>query len=877
MEISQHKYSEGRHEIKKALLLVCLVFSIHFMASGQATFNTNTALPVDLDLGTNYTNCGSPGTKAFTFEVECVGVLNNVDLQLAEINFTLSAACGGNLRDIACWIKSPAGTCVQIASTLGTTTNYTVNPTNRIDYTFRNGASCLNKTPDYAAFPANVPAASNLNGRYGIFSTIGNLRTAFIGEDADGIWTIYFSETASAAPCVTSASIVFGDAVSRDRRNEGDQCVSAIEWIGDPICVSTTGKTPSPNSPGFNGTYAGCAWNNSNDNNVWIVFTPIASNVCLSISGLSGDLQSIIVTDPNADGDNNPCTGANGGRYWTVVSCPRTNDQIYAAVTGTTRNHNHCFTATPGVRYYLVVDGNAGAQSEFYINGTLGFEYNLPIKCPASQTVCASDAPFALSGGVPDGGTYSGVGVSNNVFNPSAAGVGVHVITYLYLNACDTVSCTFNITVELSETPLFNPFPDICAGDIAPVLPAISINGIPGTWSPAVVSNTVTGTYIFTPSLPCVESVSVTINVSSGGAPVFAWNAYPAGAVGANAFTNSQGSCSMTASISGTEWVNAANNATPPTAPYYTTAVGTGLHLRHNWTSTNPNPTTTLTLNFSPPINDPSFTLFDINRNGANAICVNLWTDKVTVSGFSNATPILPAFTQVNPAHQTITQVGNSLLMVGNETSFNDVNVNFNGAITRIVITYTSESTISSSVGCPAGSGNPTTQFITVGSIRGAAVPAPTGITGNTVLCQGESTTLTLSGGTSTSEWFAGACGGVSAGTGNTITVSPSSTTTYFASNSNCGCNTSCVSQTVTVNPPVIPQFSIPDICVGDTPPALPLVSDNGIVGTWNPSTVNNNNSGTYTFTPNPNQCASPVSITITAFPSPSTSPIFRD
>lgn len=502
-----------RCDLTKVAILGCLFFVFQLKAYGQATFTTSTALPVDLDLGTNFTNCGSPGTKAFTFEVECVGVLNNVDLQLAEINFTLSATCGGNLRDVACWIKSPAGTCVQIASTLGTTTNYTVNPTNRIDYTFRNSASCLVKTPDYAAFPANVPAASNLNGRYGIFSTVGNLRTAFNGEDADGTWTIYFSESTTAAPCVTAASIIFGDAVSRDRRSEGDQCVSAIDWIGDPICVSTTGKTPSPNSPGFSGTYAGCAWNNSNDNNVWIAFTPRESSVCLSISGLSGDLQSIVVTDPNTDGDNNPCTGANGGRYWTVVSCPRTNDQIYASVIGTNRNHNHCFTATPGQRYYLVVDGNAGAQSEFYINGTLGFEYNLPIQCPSDQEVCASAAPFALSGGIPAGGAYSGVGVSNNTFNPGTAGLGVHVITYQYLNACDTVSCIFTITVSPSEAPVFS-IPDICFEDASPTLPLISDNGIVGTWSPSAVSNTTSGTYTFTPNPnQCANPVSTTVTV----------------------------------------------------------------------------------------------------------------------------------------------------------------------------------------------------------------------------------------------------------------------------------------------------------------------------------------------------------------------------
>jgi len=43
--------------------------------------------------------------------------------------------------------------------------------------------------------------------------------------------------------------------------------------------------------------------------------------------------------------------------------------------------------------------------------------------------------PRTLTGGSPAGGTYSGTGVSNGVFNPAVAGLGVHTITYNYTTA----------------------------------------------------------------------------------------------------------------------------------------------------------------------------------------------------------------------------------------------------------------------------------------------------------------------------------------------------------------------------------------------------------------------------------------------------------
>lgn len=82
---------------------------------------------------------------------------------------------------------------------------------------------------------------------------------------------------------------------------------------------------------------------------------------------------------------------------------------------------------------------------------------------------------------------------------------------------------------------------------------------------------------------------------------------------------------------------------------------------------------------------------------------------------------------------------------------------------------------------------------------------APTGATGTTTICAGASTMLTVAGGTmgtgAVVEWFTASCGGTNAGTGASITVSPTTTTTYYV-RYNGTCNTTtCGTVTVTVNP----------------------------------------------------------------------------
>ncbi len=48
------------------------------------------------------------------------------------------------------------------------------------------------------------------------------------------------------------------------------------------------------------------------------------------------------------------------------------------------------------------------------------------------EWVCLNSTPFELSGGLPEGGEYSGSGVENGWFDPAIAGLGTHTITYVY-------------------------------------------------------------------------------------------------------------------------------------------------------------------------------------------------------------------------------------------------------------------------------------------------------------------------------------------------------------------------------------------------------------------------------------------------------------
>src|SRR5690606_5211298 len=65
--------------------------------------------------------------------------------------------------------------------------------------------------------------------------------------------------------------------------------------------------------------------------------------------------------------------------------------------------------------------------------------------------------------------------------------------------------------------PTFNPI-SVCHNATPPVLPATSLNGVSGTWSPATINTSTVGTanYTFTPNAgECASSVTVSIITNS--------------------------------------------------------------------------------------------------------------------------------------------------------------------------------------------------------------------------------------------------------------------------------------------------------------------------------------------------------------------------
>jgi PKD repeat protein len=69
--------------------------------------------------------------------------------------------------------------------------------------------------------------------------------------------------------------------------------------------------------------------------------------------------------------------------------------------------------------------------------------------------VSITTPPFALTGGTPSGGIYSGPGVSNGIFSPAVAGLGTHTITYTYtdLNLCENYAENTITVTEFTGIP----------------------------------------------------------------------------------------------------------------------------------------------------------------------------------------------------------------------------------------------------------------------------------------------------------------------------------------------------------------------------------------------------------------------------------------
>lgn len=130
---------------------------------------------------------------------------------------------------------------------------------------------------------------------------------------------------------------------------------------------------------------------------------------------------------------SNTSTGSPTSYSWTFTGgTPSTSTQASPTVT----------YATPGTYSVSMTATNANGSNTSTQNNYVTVNALPTVSLAALNPVCINTAAFALTGGSPAGGTYTGTGVSANQFNPATAGYGTFPITYSYTdgNGCSATS-----------------------------------------------------------------------------------------------------------------------------------------------------------------------------------------------------------------------------------------------------------------------------------------------------------------------------------------------------------------------------------------------------------------------------------------------------
>jgi hypothetical protein len=109
--------------------------------------------------------------------------------------------------------------------------------------------------------------------------------------------------------------------------------------------------------------------------------------------------------------------------------------------------------ATPGTtggNIIVVANNICGASPQQTLNVTVNQLPVVTLDLSPIDTLCVDGPDVTPTSGNPPGGTYSGSGMTGNAFSPSAAGLGIHIITYAYTdgNGCSNTAAD-SIFVEV--------------------------------------------------------------------------------------------------------------------------------------------------------------------------------------------------------------------------------------------------------------------------------------------------------------------------------------------------------------------------------------------------------------------------------------------
>jgi gliding motility-associated-like protein len=415
--------------------------------------------------------------------------------------------------------------------------------------------------------------------------------------------------------------------------------------------------------------------------------------------------------------------------------------------------------------------------------------------------------------------------------------------TYTFSPNAGQCAVTTTLTIDITDLvePTFDPVGPYCAGSVIAALPATSTNGITGSWSPAI-NNQQTTTYTFTPEAGQSAGVArLTININDEVRPTFTavgpfchgsyiealpttsnndihgtWSpAINNQQTTTYTFTPDDGQCATNVSLT----ITISNEVTPTFAqvsPYCSGAVIAALPT----TSTNG-----IRGTWSPAINNIRSTVYTFTPNAgqcASTATLTIIINPVTTPTFNAVGPFCPG----------------SVIAALPVTSTNGIQGTWSPAINN---TQTTTYTFTPTAGQCA---EPVTLTI---EISDAIVP-----TFNAVgpFCPGAVI----------ADLPTNSNNGIRGRWRPAINNRQTTTYTFTPDAGQCGTTTTLM---IAIEENAIPTFDpVGPYCAGSAIDALPVMSNNGIRGTWSPA-INNNRTTTYTFTPDQGQCGTTTTLTI--------------
>lgn len=194
-------------------------------------------------------------------------------------------------------------------------------------------------------------------------------------------------------------------------------------------------------------------------------------------------------TDPNTN-CTNTCNFKIITYEATQVTCPQDinicqNDAIITLqgatpIGGTYYNSNNAAITT-----FNPAIANIGQNTIRYTYDNNSCSFNIIVHeqpivtCPNDINIYTNTPSFTLTGASPANGTYSINGLNISEFNPSSYSVGIHEITYTYINENCENHCSFNITINTPATVTCPNNLSICSNSDSLLLEgAMPIGGI---------------------------------------------------------------------------------------------------------------------------------------------------------------------------------------------------------------------------------------------------------------------------------------------------------------------------------------------------------------------------------------------------------------